>query len=179
MQKIILPFFILLFLLFSCNNPITTKESTPLPSVNEDELVARLAVELIANPNSQKEKDQNIIINYAIDKLLDVQSTSTGLYYQILKEGKGEKAKWGDYVTVNYKGTFTNGQLFDSAKKYQFYVGNVIAGWNEGLALMSKGTKIIFLIPAHLAYGEKGLGKVIAPNTVLVFELELLDIAHL
>ncbi|HHH49907.1 MAG TPA: hypothetical protein ENK52_02890 [Saprospiraceae bacterium] len=178
MQKTILLFFTFLILLSSCNNPVTSEKSTPRPKVNEDDLVARLAVELIASPHTQKEKDQNIIINYAIDKLLDVQATDSGLYYQILKEGQGEKAKWGDYVRVNYKGTLTNGKPFDAAKKYQFYVGNMIAGWNEGLALMNKGSKAIFLIPSHLAYGEKGLGKIIPPNAVLIFELELLDVAH-
>ncbi len=178
-------FFSLLFALlfvFSCQNSKPTPQHTVevKKSEDEDNLLFSLAAELIPNPTTQAEKDKNTIINYVMDKGIEVQSTPSGLYYQLIEEGTGDLAKWGDWVTVNYKGYTLDGQVFDSSykkgKPLEFYIGNMIAGWNEGLELMRPGGKALFVIPSELAYGEKGFGKVIPPHTVLAFELELLGV---
>ena len=160
--------------------PETAETQTP---VDEDDLILRLSVDLHSEPANQAEKDQNTIINYAIDNLLDLQSTRTGLYYQILREGEGDLVKWGDYIKAHYRGRLLNGKEFDSSYKkgqpMQFYVGNMIDGWNEGLQLIRPGGKALFVVPSGLAYGEEGLvgpsGKIlILPNEVLVFEVEVI-----
>jgi len=152
----------------------------PPPPANEDDLLLRLSSELVDNPQTQSDKDKNAIINYALDKSIEVQTAPSGLYYQIIEAGEGDKAKWGDYVTAHYKGYTLDGKVFDSSfqrnKPMQFYIGNMIKGWNEGLALLKPKGKAIFLVPSHLAYGTEGLGKVVAPNTPLVFEVELLKV---
>jgi len=174
----------ILLLAASCQNPKPTAQHTieVKKSADEDNLLLSLASELLPNPTTQAEKDKNIIINYVMDKGIEVQSTPTGIYYQLIEEGEGELAKWGDWVTVNYKGYTLDGQVFDSSykkgKPLEFYIGNMIAGWNEGLELMRPGGKALFLIPSDLGYGEKGFRKAIAPNTVLAFEVELLAVTQ-
>lgn len=106
--------------------------------------------------------------------------TESGLQYEILQEGKGEKAKDTDTVKVDYIGTLINGKEFDSTKKRgepaQFQVGQVIKGWSEALQLMNVGTKIRLAIPSELAYGENGVAPMIQPNSVLLFEVEMIEI---
>ena len=111
-------------------------------------------------------------------------TTASGLKITILKEGKGEKPKNGAKVWVNYIGTLaSNGKEFDNSEGYpiNFVLGKkeVIAGWEEAVALLNKGAKAKIYIPAHLAYGEKGFpmpegaGISIPPNADLIFEIEL------
>lgn len=170
----------LLFILFSCNNTPPPKNTIIIKkSENEDDLLVSLASELIAYPQTQAELDKNTIINYMMDEGIELQSTSSGLYYQMIEHGEGTTAEWGDWVKVNYKGYTLDGKVFDSSykrgKPIEFYIGNMIAGWNEGLQLMKPGGKVLFVVPSGLAYGPKGLGDVIPPNTTLAFEVELLD----
>lgn len=172
----------LLFLLIACGNSQPKPQHTIAvkKSADEDNLLFSLAAELIPNPSTQAEKDKNTIINYIMDQGIDVQSTPSGLYYQLIEKGTGDLAQWGDWVTVNYKGYTLDGQVFDSSykkgKPLEFYIGNMIAGWNEGLELMRPGSKALLIVPSYLGYGEKGFGKVIPPNEVLAFELELLTV---
>lgn len=180
MSKIVSLF--LLSLLLACTNPTPTPSDTAStqPNINEDDLLLRLSSELLNNPQTQAEQEKNQLLEYAIDNLLDVKESPQGFFYQITQAGDGQNAKWGDYVTAHYKGYFLNGNIFDSSYKrgeaMSFYVGNMIKGWNEGLALMNIGSKALFLIPSHLAYGDKGLKKAVPPNTPLIFEVELLKI---
>jgi len=106
--------------------------------------------------------------------------TESGLQYSVVKEGTGEKAKAADTVKVEYVGKLVNDTEFDSTVKRGepavFKVGQVIKGWSEALQLMNVGSKLHLVIPSELAYGEQGAAPVIEPNSVLVFDVELMSI---
>ena len=108
--------------------------------------------------------------------------TPSGLKITELVEGTGAEAKSGDLVSVNYRGTLTNGREFDSSyRRNQAFTfplggGRVIRGWDEGVVGMKEGGKRKLVIPPDLAYGSRGAGGVIGPNETLVFEIELLKI---
>lgn len=108
-----------------------------------------------------------------------VQTTESGLQYQILKEGTGAKPTIQDMVKVHYHGTLTNDSVFDSSVKrgepVVFGVSQVIPGWTEGLQLMNVGSKYRFYVPYNLAYGAQGTPS-IPPFSVLIFDVELLSI---
>lgn len=153
-------------------------------SVDEDDLMFQLSAFLIASPSTQPEKEQNRIVNYAIDEMVPLQRTSSGLFYHIENEGKGAPIKWGDYLKAHYKGYFLDGQVFDASrpkgKPMEFYVGNMIPAWNEALQLIKPGGRMLLFAPSSLAYGEKGVqdqsgGEVVPPNEPLVFELEVVE----
>jgi FKBP-type peptidyl-prolyl cis-trans isomerase FklB len=109
-----------------------------------------------------------------------VRTTESGLQYKILKQGDGSTPKQEDFVTVNYRGTFIDGKEFDSSyakgEPQKFQTDGVIKGWTEALQMMKVGSKWEVFVPPDLAYGRGGLGGKIPPNTVLVFEMELLAI---
>ncbi len=110
-----------------------------------------------------------------------VVSLPSGLQYKILKEGDGKSPKATDSVTVDYRGTLTNGKEFDSSysrgQPATFNLNQVIAGWTEGVQLMKEGAKWEFFIPGELAYGESGAaGGVIGPDETLIFEVELIKV---
>lgn len=104
----------------------------------------------------------------------------SGLQYQVLKQGTGEKPKATDKVKCHYHGTLINGTVFDSSvdrgTPAVFGVNQVIPGWVEALQLMPVGSKWRLFIPSQLAYGEHGAGEMIEPNSTLIFDVELLDI---
>lgn len=108
--------------------------------------------------------------------------TDSGLKYEDLVEGDGEIATPGQQVTVHYTGWLTNGNKFDSSKdrndpfRFKLGAGNVIRGWDEGVAGMKIGGTRKLTIPANLGYGAQGAGGVIPPNATLVFEVELLGL---
>lgn len=109
-----------------------------------------------------------------------IQKTASGLQYQIIKEGKGGQPKNGDLVLVHYVGKLTNDTVFDSSRErnqpisFKLGDGQVIKGWDEGIALLHKGDKAIFTIPAELGYGAQAVGTIPA-NSTLIFEVELID----
>ncbi len=109
-----------------------------------------------------------------------VLTTASGLQYKILSAGEGPKPLETDTVQVHYRGTLVDGTEFDSSYSHggpaTFPLNGVIPGWTEGLQLISQGTKAELYIPAELAYGPRGMGPVIGPNSTLVFEVELLAI---
>ncbi len=108
------------------------------------------------------------------------RTTESGLQYLVLKDGAGDSPKVEDVVTVHYRGTFTDGREFDSSyakgKPQVVQTDGVIKGWTEALQMMKVGSKWKVVVPPDLAYGRVGLGTTIPPNTVLVFEMELLSI---
>jgi FKBP-type peptidyl-prolyl cis-trans isomerase FklB len=109
-----------------------------------------------------------------------VKTTASGLQYKVLKEGTGPSPKETDTVVTNYRGTLIDGTEFDSSYKRNepatFQVNRVIKGWTEALQMMKKGSKYQLFIPSDLAYGPRGMGGDIGPNSVLIFEVELMDI---
>jgi len=108
-----------------------------------------------------------------------VVTLPSGLQYKILKPAEGKKPTDADTVSCNYRGTLIDGTEFDKSEAGQpatFEVGMVIPGFKEALKLMPVGSTWQFFIPPNLAYGERGAGNVIGPNTTLIFEVELLSI---
>jgi FKBP-type peptidyl-prolyl cis-trans isomerase FklB len=109
-----------------------------------------------------------------------VVTLPSGLQYKILKEGTGPKPTATDTVVCNYRGTLINGTEFDSSykggKPATFPVNQVIKGWTEALQLMPVGSKWQVFVPSDLAYGERGPGAEIGPNSTLIFEIDLLSI---
>jgi len=109
-----------------------------------------------------------------------VTTTASGLQYEVITAAEGKSPTAEDEVKVHYHGTLIDGTMFDSSvergEPVSFPLGGVIAGWTEGLQLMSVGSKFRFVIPSYLAYGPGGRAPVIAPNSTLVFEVELLEI---
>jgi FKBP-type peptidyl-prolyl cis-trans isomerase FklB len=109
-----------------------------------------------------------------------VVATNSGLQYKVLKQGTGPSPKPTDQVTVNYKGTLLTGEQFDSSydrgQPVTFGVKDVIPGWTEALQLMKVGDKWELYIPSNLAYGPRGAGAEIGPNSTLIFEVELLGV---
>ena len=109
----------------------------------------------------------------------EVVTTASGLQYQVLRACEGTHPSASDTVTVHYRGTLTNGTEFDSSyarnSPATFPLNGVIAGWTEGVQLMTVGSKYRFTIPPQFAYGERGNGPV-PPNATLIFDVELLSI---
>lgn len=110
-----------------------------------------------------------------------VQVTESGLQYQVMRQGNGERPAATDTVRVHYAGTLLDGTTFDSSyergEPVSFPLNRVIPGWTEGVQLMQVGSKYKFWIPYNLAYGESGQGP-IPPNSMLTFEVELLEIVR-
>jgi FKBP-type peptidyl-prolyl cis-trans isomerase len=109
-----------------------------------------------------------------------VEVTPSGLQYEILAEGTGEKPGPGDTVLVHYRGEALSGAVFDSSyergEPLSVPLDMVIAGWSEGLRMIREGSKAKLYIPSDLAYGENGVGRDIGPNQVIIFEVELIAI---
>jgi len=109
-----------------------------------------------------------------------IKTTESGLQYEVINEGSGEKPKAEDRVRVHYHGTLIDGTVFDSSvdrgEPVVFGVNRVIPGWTEALEMMPVGSKWKIYLPANLAYGERGAGADIGPNETLIFEVELLEI---
>jgi FKBP-type peptidyl-prolyl cis-trans isomerase len=116
------------------------------------------------------------------DLVAGFDKTDSGLHYKIIQKGDGAKPISGQTVAVHYKGMLPEGTTFDSSYdrgnpiEFPIGMGQVIAGWDEGIMLLNKGDKARFVIPSDLGYGEQGAGGVIPPNATLVFDVELMDI---
>jgi len=123
----------------------------------------------------------NLLIMAQNDEPKDFKETLSGLKYKIIEQGKGQKPKSGDIVEVHYKGMFLDGKEFDNSYKrgkpikFTLGQGQVIKGWDEGIALLNKGSKAIFIIPPSLGYGNRQVGP-IPPNSTLKFEVELVNV---
>lgn len=125
-----------------------------------------------------KEKGEAWLANKAMEE--GVVALPSGLLYQVLNEGSGKKPTAADTVECHYEGRLIDGTVFDSSYKRgesaTFPLNGVIAGWTEGVQLMSEGAKYRFFIPYQLAYGERGAGQAIPPFAALVFDVELIKV---
>jgi FKBP-type peptidyl-prolyl cis-trans isomerase FklB len=134
----------------------------------------------VAAKEGMKAREEGIIFLNTNKTKTNVQTTPSGLQYEVVVLGKGDKPKATDQVTVHYHGTTTDGKVFDSSvdrgEPTTFGLNQVIKGWTEGLQLMPVGSKFKFYIPQELAYGEQSPSPAIKPYSVLIFEVELLKI---
>jgi len=131
----------------------------------------------------ESEKAQADAVNFFAEngKKEGITTTDSGLQYEVLTAGEGDLATPNDTVTVHYTGSLLDGSVFDSSvergEPATFALNRVIPGWTEGVALMNVGSKYKLYIPSELGYGAQGAGADIPPNSTLVFEVELLEIA--
>ncbi|ALP53063.1 hypothetical protein Tel_07790 [Candidatus Tenderia electrophaga] len=137
----------------------------------------RASVAQQAGEENRRQGEEFLVENA---KKSGVKKTDSGLQYKVIEEGKGEKPKASDTVVVHYRGTLIDGTEFDSSysrgEPATFPVNGVIQGWQEALQMMREGSKWQIYVPADLAYGSRGAGAQIGPNSTLIFDVELLDI---
>jgi FKBP-type peptidyl-prolyl cis-trans isomerase len=160
------------------NTLLSAEEARQVQSVVFQRIQQKKMGEMQVTGEKNKKEAEEFLTKNKAEK--GVMTTASGLQYIVVKEGTGPKPKAEDKVKVHYKGTLLDGKEFDSSYKRgepaEFPVGGVIKGWSEALQLMPVGSKYKLFIPAALAYGDKGAGNVIPPNSMLVFEVELLNI---
>ena len=156
-------------------------DSTKMNMEEAREYMQKYFVEASAKEaNKTKEEGEKFLADNKTKS--GVITTESGLQYQVITEGTGAKPTAEDHVKVHYTGTLLDGTKFDSSidrgEPAEFPVSQVIKGWTEGLQLMPVGSKYIFWIPSDLAYGDRGAGQMIKPNSTLEFEVELLEIVN-
>lgn len=136
--------------------------------------------ETMAKEAAEKNKAAGAAFLAENGKKEGVTTLPSGLQYKVIEEGKGAKPTLDSTVTVHYKGTLVDGKEFDSSysrnEPATFPVKGVIPGWTEAMQLMTEGSKWQIVIPSELAYGERGAGPVIGPNSTLIFEVELIKV---
>ena len=168
-------------------------------AIAQDDVIETLAIERVGeaaqnwnaveafrvfeNARAKREEEAKKAAQEALDKLdAGFDQTDSGLRYKIIQKGSGAQAETGKSVSVHYEGSLDNGQVFDSSYRrkdpitFTLGIGQVIQGWDEGIALLKEGDKARFVIPSYLGYGERGAGGVIPPNATLVFDVELVKV---
>ncbi len=144
----------------------------------QQEMQAKMVAEMEAQATTNKAAGEAFLAENANQE--GVVVTESGLQYKILEPGEGDSPGPADVATVHYRGTLIDGTQFDSSydrgQPATFPVGGVIAGWTEALQLMKPGAKWQLFIPAELAYGERGAGQDIGPNSTLLFDVELISV---
>jgi len=183
MRYLILVFAYIVCVHVSCieSNTQTNKtehiRSTDKSKVQTDQRVGDIYQHYTAVPKSQFQRDENVLIDYIVENGLDCTRAENGLYYTIHQMGDGELLGRGSPVKADYKGYFLDGKIFDSSyqrgKPIRFTVGQMAAGWDQGMTYVNRGSKITLLLPSFLAYGEEGFQDIVPPNTVLVFEIDI------
>ena len=142
--------------------------------------VNALLRERMENIMDKVKKDGKEYIDGFLDCNEEAEKTDSGLVYYCMKEGTGSSPVVSDEVEVHYHGTLTDGTVFDSSvdrgATIKFKLGQVIKGWQEGLAKMKEGGKATLVIPPELAYGDAGSGGAVPPGATLKFEVELFKV---
>lgn len=121
------------------------------------------------------DEDTVSIEEYILANNLNTQQTASGLHYIIENPGTGSSPDLSSTININYKGYLLNGDVFDSGDDVTFPLSNLILGWQEGLQLIGSGGRIILLIPSDLAYGSRGAGSSVPPNTPIGFDVDLIS----
>ncbi len=134
------------------------------------------------NPTTQDQKDENALIDYAIEKGLDVKRTASGMYYVVDEKGKGEVMVHGQPFQAHYSGYFLDGKVFDSSyergQPLAATVGAMNAAWNEALVTFPVGSKLKLLLPSRLGYGARGFPGFVPPNTPLIFDMHIMPLGE-
>ena len=182
-MRILILFCSICCFILACNNRQETNNQKSQGNsegavLNKDALYGDLYTYYCVNPQTQFEKDQNSIIEYCAEKVINPKRIPTGVFMLVEKNGRGPVMKWGEQVTAHYKGYFLDGRVFDSSyqkgKPITFKIGGMIKGWNDVLIMLSRGARVKLWIPSALAYGEKGFPGYVPPNTPLIFDIEVL-----
>ncbi len=156
-----------------------------LESMNEEEFAEeqqRMMEEQMEADTERAEQEEGLMMAYIEEEGITADPTESGLYYVQQEPGDGPEVQSGDMIAVHYEGRLLDGTVFDSShdrdEPIEFTVGQgqVIPGWDEGVAMMSVGEEAKLVIPSHLAYGDQGAGQVIPPHSTLVFEVEIIEI---
>ena len=152
----------------------------------QEEMKASMQKDMQAKAAEQTPIDEKILQDYFTKNNLKPSKTPGGVYYIIHKEGTGATIKPGQTASIRYTGKTLDGKMFDSnvdpskghTDAFSFPVGEarVIPGWDDGVQVMKKGTKATLYIPSPLAYGERGAGADIAPNSILMFDMEVVNV---
>ena len=157
---------------------VSDQEAQKLVTTFFEEQEAKQRAAAAEKYKDNKEKGEAWLANKAMEE--GVVALPSGLLYQVLNEGSGKKPTAADTVECHYEGRHIDGTVFDSSYKRgesaTFPLNGVIAGWTEGVQLMSEGAKYRFFIPYQLAYGERGAGQAIPPFAALVFDVELIKV---
>ena len=157
---------------------VSDQEAQKLVTTFFEEQEAKQRAAAAEKYKDNKEKGEAWLANKAMEE--GVVALPSGLLYQVLNEGCGKKPTASDTVECHYEGRLIDGTVFDSSYKRgesaTFPLNGVIAGWTEGVQLMSEGAKYRFFIPYQLAYGERGAGQAIPPFAALVFDVELIKV---
>lgn len=157
---------------------VSDQEAQKLVTTFFEEQEAKQRAAAAEKYKDNKEKGEAWLANKAMEE--GVVALPSGLLYQVLNEGSGKKPTAADTVECHYEGRLIDGTVFDSSYKCgesaTFPLNGVIAGWTEGVQLMSEGAKYRFFIPYQLAYGERGAGQAIPPFAALVFDVELIKV---
>ena len=157
-------------------------QSKEQATVDQQKMQEEMMKEMQAHAEKQVAVDDENLQKYIKENNLKAEKTPSGLYYVITQKGTGPTPKPGQIVAVHYKGTTLEGKEFDSSAKtgvpfeFQIGQGQVIRGWDEGIALLNKGSKAILLIPSTMAYGQQGAGADIPADASLRFDVEVVDI---
>ncbi len=178
-------FLMSLFIVAACSEP-DTEEAEEKPA-GQEEAVPEAAPEPempVEPPAPKVMNEEPVDVGAAYLHINaqkpDVQVTQSGLQFEILTSGEGATPEVTSMVTVHYHGTLTDGTVFDSSVERgtpaTFPVGRLIRGWTEALQMMKEGDKWRLVIPPDLGYGARGAGDTIPPNSVLVFEVELIEV---
>lgn len=150
---------------------------------SKEQAMADFQTLMKARYDEQMGKDEEKIKAYLAEQGLNAEKTPSGVYYVINKKGSGKQPEPGSMVSVHYTGTTLDGNVFDSSRKdgreplsFPLGRGAVIQGWDEGIAALREGDQAVLIIPSPLAYGEEARGPDMPANSILRFEVELLDV---